>query len=599
MNNCNTCEPKYVPGYHRVPHKKPCPPTPPVSGFNPTPNMKPTKVLCCQKPANITLRTQVLPANLGTDAEGQPYAPAVGSFYDTIVHYLANGAVYLYDSNGVFTQVTPSDYAVLVETVASYKQALAELYDPTKIALMVKTEAELQSLAPTVVPAGQFVLVVEDETHDGRPYLYSYDAVAQKWVAAYAASPYYEKTIIDSFVANLQTNINNVMNKEMQDVDNLQTNINTEVNAREAADTEINQRITDIQNSPDVRFIVGTYAELEELDKAEVGDKDYARVLQDENHEGASTYYQFSLADQTWTYVGEVGSYYTKDQIDAKFEEVAKVPASMVYDFVSPAGDNNPSTADNAKITARVVNTTTGATSSSALMMPMASETQAGSITAADKSKLDSLLEIKSLNDSLSLSEDGELSVNGGGGSSISLLSAYTASPAEGDVYNATYVNGRLDRSRIAIGKSAISQQATLFNDGGIAIGNNAKTLMGSSWGNSAIALGYNATCNSQSVSGTNLAIAIGYSASVTNSSIGIAIGGSATTSNNRSVAIGYQSTTTRDYEVSFGKSDTTRVLANVTAGELDTDAVNVSQLNAAIARIEALEAEIATLKNA
>lgn len=88
--------------------------------------------------------------------------------------------------------------------------------------------------------------------------------------------------------------------------------------------------------------------------------------------------------------------------------EVPKLPASMVYDFVSPAGSNNPSTEDNAKITARVVNTTTGAISSSALMMPMASETQAGSITAADKSKLNSLLPIQSLGTGLELS-DGEL----------------------------------------------------------------------------------------------------------------------------------------------------------------------------------------------
>lgn len=83
------------------------------------------------------------------------------------------------------------------------------------------------------------------------------------------------------------------------------------------------------------------------------------------------------------------------DAINSNIEnlqsEMPKLPAGMVYNFVSPAGANNPSTEDNAKITVRVVNTTTGAISNSALMMPMASETQAGSITAADKSKLNNL----------------------------------------------------------------------------------------------------------------------------------------------------------------------------------------------------------------
>lgn len=70
---------------------------------------------------------------------------------------------------------------------------------------------------------------------------------------------------------------------------------------------------------------------------------------------------------------------------------IPKLPSAMVYDFVSPAGNNNPSTADNANITVRVVDTSTGAISNSALMMPMASSTKAGSITASDKSRLDAI----------------------------------------------------------------------------------------------------------------------------------------------------------------------------------------------------------------
>lgn len=193
----------------------------------------------CMKPAQITLRTTVLPANLGPDTEGAPYAPRLGAHYNAVVKYQANGAVYIYDSNGIYTLVEPANYDELVQKVDGLAEALTAL----------------------------------------------------------------------------QT-------KEQEDVDNLQTNINAEVNARTEADAAINQRITDIQNSPDVRFIEPTYAALQELDKSGIGDKDYARVLQDENHNGASTYYQFNLADQAWEYVGEVGSYYTKEEIDNMIGDV-------------------------------------------------------------------------------------------------------------------------------------------------------------------------------------------------------------------------------------------------------------------------------------
>lgn len=214
----------------------------------------------CTRPPKITLRTVALPANLGDDTEGAPYAPRLGAYYNTVVQYLSNKATYIYDSNGIYTLVEPGNYDQLVAKVDGLAEALTALQ--------------------------------EKEQSD---------------------------------VDNLQVNINQLANKEAEDVENLQTNINTEVNARTAADDEIHQRITDIQNSPDVRFIEPTYAALEELDKTGIGDKDYARVLQDENHDGASTYYQFDLANQTWDYVGEVGSYYTKEQINAMIGDINSV----------------------------------------------------------------------------------------------------------------------------------------------------------------------------------------------------------------------------------------------------------------------------------
>lgn len=234
---------------------------------------KPRRIGQVPCPSEITLRTVVLPANLGDDTEGAPYAPRIGMHYNTVVLYQANGAIYLYDSNGIYTNIEPGGYAELVAKVDGLAEALEEL--------KVKEQFD---------------------------------------------------------VDNLQTNINNVMNKEMEDVNNLQININAEVNAREAADEAIHQRITDIQNSPDVRYIVGTYAELEDIDPAEIGDKDYARVLQDADHDGASTYYQYDLATKTWNYVGEVGDYYTKEQIDAMIGDID----SLLKDLDTGAGVTPP-----------------------------------------------------------------------------------------------------------------------------------------------------------------------------------------------------------------------------------------------------------------
>lgn len=278
--------------------------------------------------------------------------------------------------------------------------------------------------------------------------------------------------------------------------------------------------------------------------------------------------------------------------------EVPKLPTSMVYDFVSPAGANNPSTADNANITARVVNTGTGAVTNATLMMPMASTTQAGSITAASKLKLDNLPAISGLGEGLELSEDGVLSTIGGG-SDVNLLTAYTAEPTEGDVYDASYVNSKLQNNNIEIGKGAKSHyNATNLNRNSIAIGAGATAT--SSY-RADIAIGINATAQpaSSNLYG-GITLALGYSANAGSGSIAIgdrasaytvgnpsgmmAIGNSATAQFQYSVALGALALTSRASEVSIGNGGTvgttaTRYLANVRAGELPTDAVNLQQM--------------------
>lgn len=286
------------------------------------PGPVPCNKSCECKPAKITLSTTTIPANLGTDAESEAYAPYPGAHYNKIVHYLANGAVYLYDSNGVYTEVViPADFDV-EEVIKTLEQQMTELYTPAKIGLYVNSVEELEALPATVVPAGEMVQVTKDATHDGVDSLYYWDTAAGMWKYAYATTPYYTKDFINQAIDALQANINNVMNKEMQDVEALQTNINAEVNAREAADNALSERIEEIHNSPDVVDIVETYADLEAYDTSNLHDNDIIRVLRDETHDGASYYYRWNATDKAWVGIGTVGDYYTKQEINAKFTGV-------------------------------------------------------------------------------------------------------------------------------------------------------------------------------------------------------------------------------------------------------------------------------------
>lgn len=132
----------------------------------------------------------------------------------------------------------------------------------------------------------------------GNVYLYSSDGVPTR----------VEKNL-DSIIAELQRELNNV-----------EEALSEETSAREAADAAIEQEIEDLRNEPDVVDIVGTYADLQAYNTSDLGDKDIIRVLVDETHDDESTYYRWNKTPQTWTYIGAIDGYYTKDQTDTLLE---------------------------------------------------------------------------------------------------------------------------------------------------------------------------------------------------------------------------------------------------------------------------------------
>lgn len=105
--------------------------------------------------------------------------------------------------------------------------------------------------------------------------------------------------------------------KAREDADDaLDDAILDETDARIEADEDIWTEIRTIEAASDVVDVVGTYAELEAYDTSKLHDNDLIKVLQDETHGDAITYYRWSTTAETFSYVGEQGPYYTQTQTD-------------------------------------------------------------------------------------------------------------------------------------------------------------------------------------------------------------------------------------------------------------------------------------------
>lgn len=113
--------------------------------------------------------------------------------------------------------------------------------------------------------------------------------------------------------------------------------ISTETENRVNADNNLQGQIDAITSASDVVDIVGTYAELQAYDTQHLKDNDVVKVLQDETHNDAMTYWRWSTSTHTWTYIGAEGPYYTKSETNTLLDE--KLDADEVPDgfFDGPA----------------------------------------------------------------------------------------------------------------------------------------------------------------------------------------------------------------------------------------------------------------------
>lgn len=94
-------------------------------------------------------------------------------------------------------------------------------------------------------------------------------------------------------------------------------------NNEDSPKTIVNKQYVDnilnkIEQQSDVVDIVSSYQDLLNYDKSLITPNDLIKVLQDETHDNAITYYR--LVNNEWSLIGQIGPYYTTSQVDEKVD---------------------------------------------------------------------------------------------------------------------------------------------------------------------------------------------------------------------------------------------------------------------------------------
>ena len=278
----------------------------------------------------------------------------------------------------------------------------------------------------------------------------------------------------------------------------------TEEETRYREDQILQSEIDEIKNNPDVYDIVATYADLQNYDTSTITDKDIIRVLRDETHDNASTYYRWDATDQEFDYVGETGDYYTKAQVNAllalkadKATTYTKTETDALLDGkqdVLTAGENITISEESGALVISATDTTysdftgtDGTTAGTAGLVP------APTTTDGDKY----------------LKGDGTWETVQAGPTVVQ-----TAGTSTTDVMSQNAVTSMVYADPATRYKVRITNDQSAIENNAIAIGRSATNV----WENS-IGIGYSASASSKE------GVALGHSARISNALGGIALG--------------------------------------------------------------------------
>lgn len=218
------------------------------------------EVGCCDAPT--LFHKVIIPASIG-DETTMP--PRNGAYRNALVVYDASGEVYFYSSDGIPTHIS-GDLEKLKELIEKSVAEEAAVRDAADKKLAKDIEDEALTRAEAITELANQLLGEANARADG-------DRV-------------------------------------------LDGKIEAETRARGLADNEIWTEINMIEMASDVVDIVGTYAALQAYDTSHLQNNDIIKVLKDETHSNATTYYRWNKTTSQFSYVGEEGPYYTTSQTD-------------------------------------------------------------------------------------------------------------------------------------------------------------------------------------------------------------------------------------------------------------------------------------------
>lgn len=242
------------------------------------------------------------------------YVPKLGDYCNTLVIDKETGNQYLFDADGVWTLISTDEEGIIVEAVAqanAYTDDVAEGKVDKEEGKGLSENDFTNGYKGKLdgIEGGAQVNVIEVVKRNGVAI-----PITDKAVDVAVPTTTSSLTNDSGYITNEVNDLVNYYDKNETD-----TLIATEAETRDAADLDLQKQIDAISSASDVVDVVGTYAELQSYDTSKLSDNDIIKVLTDETHDDAISYYRWNDATNTFTYIGSQGPFYTKSETDATF----------------------------------------------------------------------------------------------------------------------------------------------------------------------------------------------------------------------------------------------------------------------------------------
>ncbi len=311
------------------------------------------KVVEIKCPGSAVLFHKVIfPAEMGDDETNPPYP---GQYRNVLLEYEANGHIWMFSSDGIPTFISNGkdeegtiDYERLInKPLINGVELVGDVsLDDIGVTNLVASEADAREQADALlqgaidaeadareaaISAEESARIIADNDIISRiPVVNDATLTIQKngsTVATFTANdadnvtadiavPTKTSDITNDsgFITNTVNNLTNYYTKTESDMA-----LTDEATTRANADLNLQEQIDAISSSSDVVDVVGTYAELQAYDTSKLHDNDIVKVLTDETHDDAISYYRWDDANDTFVYIGSQGPFYTKSETDATF----------------------------------------------------------------------------------------------------------------------------------------------------------------------------------------------------------------------------------------------------------------------------------------